>query len=198
MKFPARPLPTLISAALRFIVSSLWRRYLGNVGDDFRIEHGARVIGASAISIGHSFSAGKNLWLASIQSYRDKRFQPRLTIGNRVNCGDEVHIACINSVTLADDILIGSRVHITDHSHGQYTNSRFLENDHAPIDRQLFSKGPVTIGRNVWICDGVVITASVTVGEGSVIGANSVVTRDVPPYSIVAGAPARVVRCIKT
>jgi acetyltransferase-like isoleucine patch superfamily enzyme len=56
------------------------------------------------------------------------------------------------------------------------------------------TKGPTRIGDNVWCGANVVVTSGVTIGERAVVGANSVVTTDVAPYSIVAGAPARVVK----
>jgi acetyltransferase-like isoleucine patch superfamily enzyme len=64
-----------------------------------------------------------------------------------------------------------------------------------PITWQGFTtKGPTRIGDNVWCGAHVVVTSGVTIGERAIVGANSVVTTDVAPYSIVAGAPARVLR----
>lgn len=56
---------------------------------------------------------------------------------------------------------------------------------------------PVTIGDNVWIAASALVLPGVTIGEGSVIGAGSVVTRDVPPYSLAVGNPCRVIRQLK-
>ena len=73
-------------------------------------------------------------------------------------------------------------------------NHRF-DDPERPVPWQGFStKGPTRVGDNVWCGANVVITSGVTVGERCVIGANSVVTRDLPPHSIAAGAPARVLR----
>ena len=58
------------------------------------------------------------------------------------------------------------------------------------------TKGPTRIGDNVWCGANVVVTSGVTIGERCVIGANSVVTTDIPPFSIAAGAPARVIKTI--
>lgn len=66
-----------------------------------------------------------------------------------------------------------------------------------PLFRPLFSKGPVIIGKNVWIGDKATILPGVTIGDGSIIGANSVVTKDVPAYSVVAGNPAKIIKTIK-
>jgi acetyltransferase-like isoleucine patch superfamily enzyme len=68
----------------------------------------------------------------------------------------------------------------------------------APITWQGFtSKGPTRVGSNCWLGANVVVTSGVTIGERSVIGANSVVTRDIPPFSVAAGAPAKVLRQVE-
>jgi acetyltransferase-like isoleucine patch superfamily enzyme len=64
----------------------------------------------------------------------------------------------------------------------------------APIKRSLFSKGPVIIGDNVWIGDKATILPGVSIGNGAVIAANAVVTKDVPAYSVAAGNPARIIK----
>jgi acetyltransferase-like isoleucine patch superfamily enzyme len=80
--------------------------------------------------------------------------------------------------------------YITDASH------RFDDPD-RPVTWQGFtSKGPTRIGDNVWCGVNVVVTTGVTIGDRCVIGANSVVTSDIPPYSVAAGVPARVIRTI--
>jgi acetyltransferase-like isoleucine patch superfamily enzyme len=63
-----------------------------------------------------------------------------------------------------------------------------------PSERDLYSKGSVTIEDNVWIGDKVTILPNVRIGEGSVIGANSVVTKDIPPFCVAAGNPAKIIR----
>ena len=63
--------------------------------------------------------------------------------------------------------------------------------------RFVTSKGPVIIGNNVWIGDKATVLPNVTIGDGAVIAANAVVTKDVPPYSIVAGNPAKVIKQTK-
>ena len=63
-----------------------------------------------------------------------------------------------------------------------------------PIKRTVISKGAVVIKDNVWIGDKVTILPNVTIGEGAVIAANAVVTHDVPPYSVVGGNPAKILK----
>ena len=69
-----------------------------------------------------------------------------------------------------------------------------LEDPEAGLDGHPYSLGPVKIGSDVWICFGVTIISGVTIGDGAIVGARSVVTSDVPPYAIVAGNPAKVIK----
>ena len=88
-------------------------------------------------------------------------------------------------------VLIGRWVTISDNNHG-YTDMLSLQK--PPIEREWVSKGPVIIEDNVWIGDKATILANVTIGKGAVVAANSVVTKDVPAYSVVAGIPAKVIK----
>ena len=92
---------------------------------------------------------------------------------------------------MGNGVLTGRWVTITDNSHGE-TDYETLKMQ--PILRKLYSKGAVKIGDNVWIGDKVTILPNVTIGNGAIIAANAVVTRDIPPYSIVAGNPARIIK----
>lgn len=93
----------------------------------------------------------------------------------------------MNSVTIEDNVLFAAFVHITDHSH-EYRQVG------VPIRLQsVFSKGPIVIKRGAWLAFGCHILSGVTVGEGAVVAANSVVTKDVPAYTVVAGNPARII-----
>ena len=139
-----------------------------------------------------AFSARRGLWLEAVCSYAGNSYCPSIEIGSNVNVGINVHIAAISSVTIGDNTLLGSRVLITDHSHGPSTpNELYGLRDIPPIKRKLHTKGEITIGKNVWIGDGAIVTAGVVIGDGAIIGGNSVVTSSVPPYSVYAGCPAR-------
>lgn len=90
-------------------------------------------------------------------------------------------------------MLFGKDVMISDNSHGAVDGT---EPDTLPHKRKLFSKGPVSIGDNVWIGDKAVILPNVTIGTGAVIGAGSVVTKDIPAYCVACGKPASIIRKI--
>jgi len=150
--------------------------------------------GLSCIRIGPGFETAEGLWLEALTSFAGKDYAPRIVIGDRVHISRWSHIAAINSIDIGSDVLIGSNVLISDHSHGSYRGIVHSDPTIAPMNRGLSSNGPVTIGRNVWIGDHAVITPGCSVGEGSIIGANSVVTNDIPPFTIAVGSPAQ---CIK-
>lgn len=115
-------------------------------------------------------------------------------IGNGVQLNDYVHIAAIESVTIGNDVLIASKVFITDHNHGSYgKNGQHSSPTIAPAERQLVS-APVIIEDRVWLGENVSVLPGVRIGEGVVVAANSVVTHDLPPNTIAAGAPACVIK----
>jgi acetyltransferase-like isoleucine patch superfamily enzyme len=93
-------------------------------------------------------------------------------------------------------ITIGSGVRIAPYVFIIAANHRFEDPD-RPIYQQGLANAPVTIEDDVWIGARVTVTAGVTIGRGSVIGAGAVVTRDIPPYSIAVGVPAKVVKSRK-
>lgn len=105
-----------------------------------------------------------------------------LTVGDRffMNVGTE--IVAWSEIRIGNNVMLAPYASITDH------------NQHETEPGAITSKGPVVIGNNVWIGRNAVITPGVSIGDGSVIGANSVVTKDIPPNSLAAGAPARVIR----
>jgi acetyltransferase-like isoleucine patch superfamily enzyme len=123
--------------------------------------------------------------------------QGSVAIGDRSYIGAS-HIVCHSAVTIGADVIISWGVTIVDHdSHSVHWNLRKSDVEqwhrgmksweHVPVR-------PVVICDKVWIGFGASILKGVTVGEGAVIAACAVVTRDVPPYAVVAGNPARVVR----
>ncbi len=146
-----------------------------------------KIINPSCIVFGANFSAGQGLWLHAIDT------DSKIVLGDNINISDWTHIAALDSVVIESGCLIGSRVLITDHSHGSTSDLR-TDFKLPPNQRPLLSKGPIRIGRNVWIGDGVVVLPNVNIGEGSVIAANSVVNKNIPPFSVVAGSPAKVIK----
>lgn len=143
------------------------------------------------ISIGEKCSFQNYLYLTAWKEYQGEHFTPELTIGNNGSFGAFNHITCINKVKIGDNCLTGKWVTISDNNHGTTDFDTLHE---APSIRKLYTKGQVIIGNNVWIGDKATILGGVTIGDGAVIAANSVVTKDVPAYSVVGGNPAKVIK----
>lgn len=113
-----------------------------------------------------------------------------VSLGRDVHLNDFVHIWGGGGVTLGDHVLIASHTIITSQSHDINAASRGL------LYRETTDNRPVQIGRNVWVGSGACILPGVEIGEDSVIAAGSVVTRSVPPRSLVMGTPGRVIRTL--
>ena len=109
-----------------------------------------------------------------------------LHIGYNCSMGDMTHIVAHESVTIGRNVLIASKCFISDTSHGDYSEICSESPDVPPAERKLITE-PVVIGDNVWIGENVVILKGSHIGNGCIIGANSIVTKSIPPYSIVVG-----------
>jgi len=105
----------------------------------------------------------------------------KLTLGDKVFLNQGVRIACTNEITIGDNALIGDETVI-------------LDSDYHGVAEAQTKSAPVHIDRDVWLGTRVIVLRGVTIGEGSVVGAGSVVTRSIPPRSFAAGVPARVIR----
>lgn len=167
-------------------------------GKSSRFEKIGYLLGAKCISIGERCYFANGFYLTAWDSIKrqtnkngeiiEGMLSPKIIISDNCNFGASNHITCTHSIFIGDNFLSGKWVTITDNSHG-LTNRNMLEI--LPTKRPIYSKGPIVIGKNVWVGDKVTILPGVTIGDGAVIAANSVVTKDVPSYCVVAGIPAK-------
>lgn len=146
------------------------------------------------IFIGENFHSLQNLRIEAWDAYGEQKFLPKIKIGNNVCFNTDVHIGCINKIVIGDNVLMASRIFISDHSHGNINVEALAL---PPIQRLLVSKGPVIIEDNVWIGEGVSILPNVTIGKNSIVGTNSVVTKSFAANSVIAGNPARLIRTLQ-
>ena len=116
-----------------------------------------------------------------------------LRIGDNCKMNERVHISAYNDVRIGNNVLMASNIYITDNNHGSYSGENQSDPAISPDARDIVSIS-TRIGNNVWIGEGVCILAGVKIGDGAIIGANSVVTKDIPDNSIAVGAPAKVMK----
>ena len=134
---------------------------------------------------------GRRAIIQATDKYGREKFTPSVVFGKNCNIGDDSNIQCCNRIQLGNGVLLGRKVMINDTSHGDSSREQM---DIQPNLRPLCSKGPIIIEDNVWIGEMACILGGVHIGRGAIIGAGSVVTRDVPAYSIVGGIPARIIK----
>jgi len=150
--------------------------------------------GGKCITIGCNVVLGARGVLTAWESYVGQKFIPEITIGDNTSIGEDYHITAINKIIIGNNVLMGKKITITDNSHGKI-ELEMLEL--SPKDRPLFSKGFVIIEDNVWLGDKVTVLAGVTIGKNTIIGANSVVTSNIPSNCVAAGVPAKIIKIIK-
>ena len=190
--FPYKLRAALGRAASR--LRSYWlRRELGCCSRTVIIGKRPLLHGMKCISIGDSTFVGDYVTLTAWPEYAVSG-NPGISIGSGCTIGAFNHITAVNRIVIGDNVLTGKWVSITDNNHGDLSPESA---DIPPLKRVVTSKGPVVIGNNVWIGDKATILPDVTIGDGAVIGANSVVTKDVPPYAVVAGNPAVIIKTVK-
>lgn len=112
--------------------------------------------------------------------------RPRIRFGSKIYCNRFTMFDASERIEIDDEVMIGPHCYITDHDHG-------TEIGKSAHDQPLVS-APTRIGRGAWLGAHVVVLKGVTIGEGAVIAAGAVVTKDVPPHAIVGGVPGKVIK----
>lgn len=156
----------------------------GNVSNNLNIGKNVRFKNVKLLSVGNNSSIGNGAEFFPLEQGHPSK----IIIGDGVVIGDYNRFASMNSIVIEDNVLFAAYVHITDHSH-EYRNP-----DIPVVKQGVFTKGEVRICKNSWIGLRVSILSGVTIGEHSVVAAGSIVTKDVPAFSVVAGIPAKVIK----
>lgn len=152
-----------------------------SIGDDVWLGPGSLLVPVLSFP-------GLPLWPDSKPRTSEQNFEPKIVIGNRVTATASLTLGAHAAIIIEDDVMFAANVNLTDGFHG-------FENTDEPYKYQpIFRIAPIVIKRGCWIGQNVVILPGVTIGELSIIGANSVVSRDVPARCIAVGSPARVIR----
>jgi acetyltransferase-like isoleucine patch superfamily enzyme len=200
----AFPIPGLLKPVARFLFrvhQALWRGsgfvrsyfYVGplfharceSVGRHFRVCRMPFVVGVPKIYVGDHVN-----FFGKVDIFSGRMFdEPRLVLGNRVDIGHNVVFLVNKEIVIEDDVNVASGVRFMDSdAHPKDTAERIA--DLAPRPEEI---KPIRVCRYAWIGQNSFILKGVTIGEGAIIGVNSVVMTDIPPYSVAMGNPARVV-----
>ena len=172
----------------------------GNEPQNVKIDLPRRIINPERIFLGNNVSFGPGSFINAMTHYPTRgmqhpnkdqllqRFDSKIIIGSNVTSTADLQIAAQSEIIIEDDVMFASNIHINDAFHG-------FETANEPYKYQkIFRIDPIRIGWGCWIGQNVVILSGVTIGQLSIIGANSVVTRSVPARCIALGTPAKVVR----
>lgn len=158
-----------------------WLRLRGaRMGEKVRIGARCRVSHPAGVRL------GARCWIEGEAWFKMAGRSARLEVGAQTFIGRGCHLNVLDSITIGAHTLLGPGCVLVDHNHGTLAGLR--------IDQQPCVAKPISIGSDVWCGAGVVVLPGVTIGDGAVVGAQAVVTHDVPPMTVVAGNPARILR----
>lgn len=170
-----------------------WRKGgFHHFGEYSRLGRCLHIAGEDMIDLQDNVYIGKGSALTAFCQDEDRRI--RISIGEDCVIGNNNHITSSNGIFIGKGLRTGKDVLISDNSHGNPHNIEHLRMH--PDDRPLYSKGKIFIGNNVWIGEKAVILGGVKIEDGAIIGANSVVTHDVPAGSIAVGCPAKIIKIL--
>lgn len=186
MKLRWRPIRSRLAKCKKLVVS----RPVGlkQLGSNSWVLMPRRIEGKRYTELGHDSVVMSGSTICAIDSYESHRYRPSIRIGNNVYIGQHVWITAIGSISIGDGAVFSEHVYVTDCFHG------FSPDNGLIMKQGLETKGGVSIGANCFLGYRVAVMPGVELGEWCIVGANSVVTRSFPPYSMIAGAPARLIK----
>jgi lipopolysaccharide O-acetyltransferase len=180
-----RTLSRVVAGLTRRFDSMLLRRRLAAMGPGSYIERPRRVHGEEGLALGSGVLIWRDVLIEVLRIFPDR---PTVSIGDGSVLRPYTHLGAVSGITFGRRVGIASGVLVTDHEHDvRDPRESILTNDRVIA-------APVVIEDDVFLAERCVVLKGVRIGRCSVVGANSVVKEDVPPYSIAVGIPARVVK----
>ena len=195
-------LPTIVMGPQlrRFVYRNIFK----SIGNEVFIQHGVELIGSSCIEIGNGVNIFKGVRLdAKGHKHNKIDIQNWVTIERNVDIGsmdntsiyigENTYIAPGVCIAGQGDIHIGKNCMIAANS-GIYANNHVFTDLSLPIKQQGTTREGIIIEDDCWLGHGVTVLDGVKIGKGSIIGAGAVVSKNIPPYSIAVGVPAKVIK----
>jgi acetyltransferase-like isoleucine patch superfamily enzyme len=173
---------------------SFWKRLLilerfkyGYVGKNSKIIRPYILSKKKNIFIGNNVTIRDFARIQTVNKWNNQVFAPKIIIGNNVNIEQGIHLTCSNRVEIQDGCSISSYCLITD-----------IDHEYSDINKRILEQ-PIIVNQTIikkycFIGAGVKIMAGVTIGTHSIIGANSVVTKDIPDYCVAVGIPSKIIK----
>lgn len=163
------------------------RKKFGHIGNGSCIEKALAIRGEKYMFIGDNTFIRPRARIECVTEFAGKQYKPQLKIGNNVNIEQNLYMTCAELIEICDNTTISSNVLITDINHS------YKRLNVSPLLQELETRR-VRIGSYTLIGAGAKIMPGVSIGQNVVVGANAVVTKSIPDYSIAAGVPAKVIK----
>jgi len=171
-------IPTFIGKRIRYYIYKLFFKKVNGI---FFIDTGVTIVGFKNIEIGKGANIMKN-------SYLYANDNGKLIIGDNFSMNSNTQLGSANGkIIIFDNCSIGPNCVLRASNHN-------FDNPKIPFNQQGHTYGEIILEDDVWVSSNCVITANTKIGKSSIIGAGSVVTKDVKPYSIMGGVPAKLIR----
>lgn len=170
-------------------VTRLWyARFFAVIGPGSWIKPLAQLYGPGRITLGSAVRVERDCILYSVKCSGNESYAGRIRLGDRVFLNTRCNLTAAFGIDVGRDVAFGPNVFVCDFDHG------YEQPGMSRLATPVRSKGPIVLGERCWVGANVSITSGVTLGHDCVVGANSVVTHSFPPYTILAGVPARALR----
>lgn len=162
----------------------LYRSSFKSFGRKSTLQFPFKVNGAKHVRIGNNVHIEENAWLLA---YKNDETRPQLSVGDNTYIGRMSHIVSVKNVEIGKHVLIADKVYVSDNLHA------FADVEIPIKSQEILFKKEVSIGDNSWLGENVSVLGA-RIGKHCVIGANSLVNKDIPDYSVAVGIPAKVIK----